>query len=332
MGEDLKQRILIGIQTKEVFNSEWKALVRVNPTSTVFQTGPWYQAWIESVSKKERTEPVIIKVTGSQVLRAALGLQIRRKADGSRCIQPLSSPWADYHEAIAHPKDVKAIDALSHAVAQSIRELGFPLECTEVITGGILETVLNRLNAVKISVSQTGQIDLTDRKHVEKILNRREYKLKMRRLLRFGHIRCRYHFEEKAILACLPAFITMHRKQWKGRLNTVAPFDGGVVDCAFETMVKYLAPQGYLGMVELLLDNQSIAMYFGFLFRRCYFAYRTTYDLELSKYSPGHIMLVKMVEDFLDRGLRYIDLMRGNYDYKKQYINKFKKSLALNFE
>ena len=118
-----------------------------------------------------------------------------------------------------------------------------------------------------------------------------------------------------------PAFVEMHYEQWKDRFDAVAPFDGEVINATFDYIIRHLAPHGLILLTELLLDDRPIAMYYGFNYGRRYGAYRTTFDSTFRHLSPGHLMLRQMMVDFSRAGIIELDLMRGDYPYKREYIN-----------
>lgn len=326
MASKLFKLVLLGNDAANSFTSEWDELVETNPYATVFQSSGWYLAWIKTVATTEKIKPIVLKIISSSgSLRAALALQISN-TNNIPTICPLSSPWADYHEVVAKPDDIEAIRALSKALNELVWDWQFPLVCDDIVFGGIMETVLLSLSMMQSSSNFVGAIDLTDTTHVERILSKKEYVLKWQRLQRLGQVCCYHHTQLDAVIARLPIFIEMHRKQWAERPDAVAPFDGGTVDKTFKAMVQYLAPHKLIILTELLLDHQAIAMYFGFLYRNCYGGYRTAFDRTYHRLSPGHLMLHRMIVDFASSGIHKIDLMRGAYAYKLTYTNKIQEN------
>jgi CelD/BcsL family acetyltransferase involved in cellulose biosynthesis len=313
-------RLLSGPDAIYFLRSEWDAMERLNPLATVFQTSGWYSAWIESVAHHERAEPLVLCLYDFGKPRAGIALQVSDTDGGS--IQVLSWPWADYHEAVGSPLDGDAIELLARAVMGMIEELRLPIIFEDVMAGGLLERVMRLLSARESAASPTEAIDLTDAAHLRSILDHHEYVVKSRRLGRLGPVRCHHYREIDQILRRLPVFIEMHRRQWADRANAVAPFGDGVVESAFENMVKRLAPRGQLLLTEYPLGEQAIAMYFGFTHGCRYGGYRTAFAHSHRRFSPGHLMLRQMIVDFAAAGFHELDLMRGSYMYKQHYSNR----------
>jgi CelD/BcsL family acetyltransferase involved in cellulose biosynthesis len=311
--------VLRGREARDAFTPAWDELARANPRATVFQSSGWYTAWIEAVAAHELAEPLVLRVPSAGPVRAAVALQINQEAPA--VLRPLTWPWADYQEAVGNPFDDEAIAALAGALRELMVETQCRLVLDDVVPAGLLERIAGHAQVTRTESSHTASIDLTDSAHLNVILGHREHILKARRMARLGAVECRHHHEEGAVLKRMPAFVEMHGRRWSQRGDAVAPFDGGVIDAAFASMVRHMAPHGSLLLTELTLGGRPVAMYFGFANGRHYGGYRTAFDEELKRLSPGHLMLRQMILDFTNAGFHELDLMRGAYAYKDDYAN-----------
>jgi CelD/BcsL family acetyltransferase involved in cellulose biosynthesis len=306
---------------------EWDSLARISRAS-IFQTSAWYQAWCETVAASEHVEPLVINIHRNDKLCAGLALQIRKTDNGER-MEMLSTPWADYHHAIVNPRDDEAIHALRGVLTDLISKSSMALAFDELCVGSPLVRILIDIGLVCREGRAIEAIDLTDQDHVRSILERREYRMKERRIARLGLVSCAHHSDQQSILARLPVFIAMHRAQWKDRPDAIASFDGSVIDEAFRGFVRYLAPQNSIILTEFGVGQQCAAIYFGFRFEDWYGGYRTTFAQSLFKLSPGHLMLRRMIADFQIQGIKVFDLMRGDYAYKREYTNRHGHNLLI---
>ena len=312
-------RVLTGERAAGAFGDEWDKVAFRNPYATVFQTSGWYRAWLESGA--EIVEPIVLEISDRGELTAGMALQISGLTD-VLSIRALSTPWADYHEGIGQPDDADSQLALGEALLDLAKTRGLPVDIDDVVGDGFLARSLATCPGSLEPSTFVGAMTLTNAEHVERVLRRREHRVKWRRIRRQGAVRCRFHSETKAIRSRLPVFIDMHRRQWSDRKDVVAPFDGVVVDRAFDAMVRHLGPRGAVMLVELTLNDAPVAMYFGFVFRRTFAGYRTAYDLAFRRYSPGHLMLQHMILDLPQMGIDTLDFMRGDYTYKLGYVNR----------
>jgi CelD/BcsL family acetyltransferase involved in cellulose biosynthesis len=306
--------------TLDILDSGWDTLVERNPHATVFQTSGWYRAWVETAAAAEDAEPLVLRVPACGPPRTALALQ-RCRLEGEDVLRPLSWPWADYHDAVGDPSDQEAVSALVAGLKSLVNELGRTLVLDEIVPDGLLATALRPLS-IGHPASVTETIDLRDSAHIARIVGRSEHRAKWRALQNRGETKVRHRQGLDEVLPLMPAFIDLHRKQWAARADSVAPFDGHFIDATFLAMVRQLAPAGRLVLTDLSLNDTPIAMYFGFVHANKYGGYRTTYDRDYRRLSPGHLMLQRMVVDFAAAGIRELDLMRGGYAYKRQYCNR----------
>jgi CelD/BcsL family acetyltransferase involved in cellulose biosynthesis len=70
-----------------------------------------------------------------------------------------------------------------------------------------------------------------------------------------------------------------------------------------------IADAGKLRIYELTLDGQAIAMSLNILDGGRVFHWKTTYDEEFAKFSPGNLLFRRLLEDAVAEGLDEIDLL-----------------------
>ncbi len=327
MSTSIEAICLWGVEAANAFTPEWDELAARNPCATVFQTAGWYKAWLEVAADEEGVEPVVLCVSKDGILHMAVALQVHGASN--RVIQPLSTPWADYHDAVGSPFDLEVQQALASAILRLMTDTGYSILCDDIAPNGILVKALRPFATIIEDSNLTASIDLTHQSHLEVILAHKEHRIKWRRLERQGEVHCRHHVRPDIIMERLPKFIALHRGQWEGRCDAVAPFDGHVIDQTFQAIVRHLAPRGQLLLTELSLEDQPIAMYFGFVYIGRYFGYRTTYDKTYWRLSPGHLMLKQMILDLAAAGFHDLDLMRGAYAYKREYCDKIRRNKCI---
>jgi hypothetical protein len=72
----------------------------------------------------------------------------------------------------------------------------------------------------------------------------------------------------------------------------------------------------------LMTDRQAIAFRYGFIVDDVYYDYQTGYDPAFSDWRPGFIVLAKVVEDLITRGVKRFDFLRGDESYKRHWAQK----------
>lgn len=288
---------------------------------TPFQTPGWCRAWIIHAARSEAATPILLEAGLPDGGRVRVGLQAHHLG-AEQVLRPLSWPWADYHEACelpgrGHPD---AARVLAEALDDLQRAERARLDLPDLVDGGLLHGAAVQLGARVRPSSTVVSVDLADTEHVRTIASRKETARKARRLARLGRLSLVHHRDPADVAARLPVFFAMHAAQWQDRADVVAPFDGGVVDRTFAGVAAQ--PDAGVIVTELRLDSSPLAMYFGFLHGRRYWAYRTAFDRQYWRLSPGHQLVVRMIVDFARSSVRTFDLMRGGYDYKMAYASK----------
>ena len=77
--------------------------------------------------------------------------------------------------------------------------------------------------------------------------------------------------------------------------------------------------KGRLCLAYLLLDGEIAAGYLNFIAQNRLWVYNTGWNPEFSKYSPGWILLSKLIQRSIQQGLEEVDLMRGAEEYKYRF-------------
>ena len=69
------------------------------------------------------------------------------------------------------------------------------------------------------------------------------------------------------------------------------------------------------------IDKKIISSHIGYMFDDIYYYIFPTYDISYKKYSPGNILLYKILENIKIYQFKYIDFTIGNEKYKKKLSN-----------
>ena len=74
--------------------------------------------------------------------------------------------------------------------------------------------------------------------------------------------------------------------------------------------------RGEVQVSSLDLNGRPVAVHFGFVSQERYFYYMPSFDAAFSNYSPGRLLLMDLVRNSFDSGLREFDFMAGADPYK----------------
>jgi CelD/BcsL family acetyltransferase involved in cellulose biosynthesis len=308
-------------------SDEWCDLFNRAERATPFQSFTWADIWWRLFGKDNPLLSlcVVFFRTASNHLVGLSPLMFRREGNGFR-IQYLTAPFADYHDSLYLPGSThKVFTSLEAYLSQQelqrhvlLEEISSRTEVAALFSNG-------HVRPSKWLWHQTGwciRINLSTEDPRQLGFIRNEYLRKYGRLARRSDLRIVHHVDKAAMLDHLPTFIDMHRRQWQERVEVIAGFDdAGITDFYTSMCNEGCARKADLKPIlsELRWGNSSIAFYFGFLAHHTYMGYRTTFEKEMARESPGHLFLTLLCEDLKQRGFISFDLMRGDYGYKKLY-------------
>jgi hypothetical protein len=83
-----------------------------------------------------------------------------------------------------------------------------------------------------------------------------------------------------------------------------------------QRLARSLARDNRLYFKFLTRDGKPVAFLYGFLSGNRFYDYQTGYDPEYSAQRPGFLILVRAIQDLIDRGVKRFDFLRGYEHYK----------------
>lgn len=107
----------------------------------------------------------------------------------------------------------------------------------------------------------------------------------------------------------------MEQSGWKGRKRTAAAQSQGARGFYAE-LAPAAAGRNYLSLYFLNLNGKAIASQYGLTRDGVYSLLMTCYDESFKEHSPGHLLLEEVVKDCCLRGLRKLDFLGCDLDWK----------------
>jgi CelD/BcsL family acetyltransferase involved in cellulose biosynthesis len=125
----------------------------------------------------------------------------------------------------------------------------------------------------------------------------------------------------------LPEFIAAHvaRFVFKGRSSHLASQERQDFLAA---LAEALCRERWLALTRLLVAGKPVAWNYGFQFAGSRFYYQPTFDGNWGRFSPGVILLNKLVEQACDTPeIGLVDLGLGEEAYKRRFANRYRQTL-----
>lgn len=82
----------------------------------------------------------------------------------------------------------------------------------------------------------------------------------------------------------------------------------------------------YASISFISLNNQILSAHSGFIFNKRFYYLFPIYDQKFRRYSPGKILMKKIIDDCKKKSINYFDLTIGKENYKNNYSNNLEKS------
>lgn len=149
----------------------------------------------------------------------------------------------------------------------------------------------------------------------------RNAKRKWNQLNRVGEVVYHHTHDKDFIRQNLPVLFDMHKREWISKGQSSLFNNQQNIDFYY-ALVEHL-PSHNLRVDYLIRAGRILAIHFGFVWNTTFYFYKPCYDPDLSKDSPGVILLNCMLLNTLEKGFDF-DFLKGTEEYKSNYATETK--------
>lgn len=110
----------------------------------------------------------------------------------------------------------------------------------------------------------------------------------------------------------------LHDRRWRRR-GLPGAFARPSVRRFHRELARRFADRGWLRLHRLRVDGKTRAAFYCFGDGARVYYYLSGFDLDLSRYSPGAVLMARAVEEAEADGARVFDLLRGDENYKREW-------------
>lgn len=300
--------------------AEWDFLW-LHSKSSFFSSFSWYEALIRAKSlAKEHVDINIVLCRGTNgQLRCIAPLKIEENK-----VMFLSNHEADYQDFIySSPNDCEimlryVLDYYKNKVIllDSVPEYSCIISNARKISG------VNIIDGDSCPILDLNFYD-NDRR-----IESKNFKRKIESLKKLGNVSFFQLYNSQDILNNLARFKMFYRDRWGNDPESsffFEPFD----DFFLAEIVRAFSSTNTVLMSTLILNEQTIAYYFGFLNNKSYLFYRSGFDKRYERQSPGMLLLKLLIDDLVKKRYMEFDFLRGEYPYKSMYSNGLRKNYCI---
>lgn len=126
------------------------------------------------------------------------------------------------------------------------------------------------------------------------------------------------------------ALIDLHSARWQSK-GGAGSFGSEVYRSFHQSLMKQLLVRKQLWLITLTLDDEIIAVEYAFSYKDTLMFFQTGFNPAHENLSPGHVLMTFAIKQSIESGLKRIDLLKGDYEYKSSYTNEERLSASLGF-
>jgi CelD/BcsL family acetyltransferase involved in cellulose biosynthesis len=322
----LRCEIKSGFSELEAISASWTALER-SPSTQVFQSFAWARAfWQAYQASFTICTPVVYdrdRVIG-----------ILPVISHGRTLRMLGYRHADYNDVLCAEADARAVLELS---LRALRRLDVWDRCEfdHVPAHGMMARHIGSLapeiqSAVQMVFRAPCPVYQTEANvgAFTRLANKKHIKRQRNRLERLGRLSFRHLEDASEVREHLPRLFQQHIQRRELLRQTSRLQNPEAQRFHFELAAE-LDPRGPLRFSVLELEGRALAYHLGFEFNRRFIFYTAGFDPEFLAYSPGEVLLGKLMEYAESRGLAEFDFGIGGEMYKRRFSNHVKQNLRV---
>lgn len=305
---------------------EWNILLSKSPTHTIFQTFEWHAAWFQAYGMDTEGFLVVVKTEGRLAGVAPLVLCRRR---GARVLEFAGDGRADYMDFLYpadRPEVVKEIISFLAASGNGWDRIVLNHIPGESPTHGLLAQACADLGlptpagasfpcpAALLDPGGECARSVTDRKSIQPYI--RHFQSAEGYLVR--------HITDKAgMTAYFDAFFDQHVSR-RFVTDTQSLFTEECNRAFYRDLVSRMSRAGWVVLTVVESEGIPIAFHFGFVYGGKLLYYKPSFEVSLSRYSPGMVLLKEVFQYAQAQKLHEFDFTIGDEPYKVRFANRIR--------
>jgi len=308
--------VLQSFRELAVIGGKWDELLDGSSADTIFLRAGWLYSWELTYGKNSELIIVLVSISDRLVAAGAFenvsGELIFAGKGPSDYSDILVSSSLDTSEL---PGVIESILQIAAESVARFRHFRLNRIQTESETLKYLLSGRSKTRAIIVDQTEAPRMDMRVVAHKlkKKSLIRHE-----RKLARKGMLVDNCYNSSSDISSVLDQLFCQHIERWR---NTPYPslFLDDVSKEFYRQIVQNLGGTGFLRFTTLHLDERLIAAHFGFVHAGRYTWYKPSFDVSLAKFSPGEVLLKRLLEAARVEPVNIFDFTIGNESFKLRF-------------
>ena len=325
-------RLCQNLQDTPLGGTAWNRLLQRSETRSVFLTWQWLSTWWEAF--RTGAELYTFAVLDGEQLIGIAPLMLRRDAD-VRVVEFLGMGSSDYCDLIAAGEDKPAVlAAVMEALLRRrdrwdrIRLRNLPEQSSTVAVLSQLELPVD-LDIVAEVESVCPALSIETSPHFARTCAHKKSLVRHERYFeRLSPLAWQHAMDLDEVRDLLPEFMEQHRDR-RFMAGDRSLFDDPRHRRFYERLVQPLLDANWLRFSVLRWRDEILAFHLGFLFDRVYTWYKPTFNVDYARFSPGEVLLKKLIEHALQEDVRELDFTIGDEAFKERFTNVKRNNLRV---
>jgi hypothetical protein len=160
---------------------------------------------------------------------------------------------------------------------------------------------------------------------------RRELKRRLSKLEREqGRVELKCYHEIGSLDQGMETLFRLHQKRWKLR-GEAGAFGGQKARDISKRTAQLFAEKDWLRLYFLTVRDRPIAAELDLEYGGIMYGHMCGFDPDYSNYSVGNLLLLKVLDECIRKGISEYDFMQGAESYKFNWTDKFRQSVNVRF-
>ena len=148
---------------------------------------------------------------------------------------------------------------------------------------------------------------------------RQEFRKKLRRLEREGNVKLICIQDAAGYLAQVDEMKHLYNTRWLD--DNRLPPDDKYYQCRHKAVTSLLDRKRMV-LFLLCLDGQMVAYSLGFIHKQIFYDWKASHAPTFDKFSPGVLIIGKIIEELISRSFTHFNFMVGDYHYKQSWASQ----------
>ena len=312
----VKTSVLDGFDDPRCSREVWNELASKGSSDVVFLTPEWQRTWWETFA------PGKLMLLAAE--REGRTVAIAPFFETGRMVFFVGSGGSDYLDLVGDV-DSEVLEGFLETARANVPEfVGFRFHHVRRSSGtpALLERAAENLG---LTIFNEGTLPspalrMGDDGEAAREATRKKSLVRHERYFeREGTLEVRHMSQAEEILPHLDEFFDQHVERW-AVTDHPSLFNDPNQRMFYERLVRTGAP--WLRFTRIDWNGSPIAFHFGSSYRGRYFWYKPTFALELSKRSPGEVLLRNLLFAAIAEGCEVFDLGLGDEGFKERFASE----------